>query len=150
MKVFISGSISIKRLRENDIPFLEEIIEGNRTILIGDAFGLDKAVQAYLCENEYQDVLVYYADENIRNNVGGWPTKQIPNPENLTGRLLYKLKDKAMGDDCDSALMFWDGKSKGTEQNMAYLDELDKYYLVITEDSLSVCNMHNINNMIML
>lgn len=150
MKVFISGSISIKRLRENDIPFLEEIIEGNRTILIGDAFGLDKAVQEYLRENEYQDVVVYYSGENIRNNVGGWPTRQIPNPENLTGRLFYKLKDKAMGDDCDSALMFWDGKSKGTEQNMAYLDELDKYYLVITEDSLSVCNMHNINNMIML
>ncbi|MDH6344298.1 hypothetical protein M2480_003191 [Parabacteroides sp. PFB2-12] len=150
MKVFISGSISIKRLRENDIPFLEEIIEGNRTILIGDAFGLDKAVQEYLCKNEYQDVVVYYSGENIRNNVGGWPTRQIPNPENLTGRLLYKLKDKAMGDDCDSALMFWDGKSKGTEQNMTYLDELDKYYLVITEDSLSVCNMHNINNMIML
>ncbi|MDL2281493.1 hypothetical protein LJC44_00055 [Parabacteroides sp. OttesenSCG-928-G06] len=150
MKVFISGSISIKNLRENDIPFLEQIIEGNRTILIGDAFGLDKAVQEYLCENEYQDVIVYYSGENIRNNIGEWPTKQIPNPDNLSGRLLYKLKDKAMGDDCDSALMFWDGKSKGTEQNMAYLDELDKYYLVVAENLLNVCNSHKINNMVIL
>lgn len=150
MKVFISGSISIKSLRENDIPFLEQIIEGNRTILIGDAFGLDKAVQEYMHKNEYRNVIVYYSSECIRNNIGEWKTKQIPNPDNLSGRLLYKLKDKAMGDDCDLALMFWDGKSKGTQQNIDYLDELDKYYLVLTEDSLCVGNIHKINNMTML
>ena len=150
MKVFISGSISIKKLRENDSPFLEQLVEGNRTILIGDAYGLDKAVQEYLYQNDYRNVLVYYSGENIRNNVGNWQTKHILNPDNLTGRALYKLKDKAMGDDCDSALMFWDGKSKGTQQNIDYLEELDKYYLVLTEDGLYCGNMHNINNMIML
>ena len=88
MKVFISGSISIKTLRENDIPYIEQLIESNRTILIGDAYGIDKAVQEYLYKNEYKNVIVYYSGENIRNNIGSWQTKQIPNPDNLTGRLL--------------------------------------------------------------
>lgn len=150
MKVFISGSISIKKLRKYDLPFLEQLIEGNRTILIGDAYGIDKAIQEYLHKNDYQNVIVYYSGENIRNNIGNWKTKQISNPDHLTGRLLYKLKDKAMGDDCDSALVFWDGRSKGTQQNMEYLDELYKYYLVLSGNGLSARNMHNINNMIML
>ncbi|MDH8702703.1 hypothetical protein M2138_002071 [Dysgonomonadaceae bacterium PH5-43] len=150
MKVFISGSISIKNLREHDISFLEQLIEGNITILIGDAFGIDKAVQEYLHNNEYQNVIIYYSGEHIRNNIGEWQTIQIPNPDNLSGRLLYKLKDKAMGDDCDSALMFWDGKSKGTKQNIEYLEELDKYHLVVIENGLHVGNIHKINNMVIL
>ena len=36
-----------------------------------------------------------------------------------------------MGNDCHSALMFWDEKSRGTQQNIEFLDELDKYYLVV-------------------
>jgi len=146
MKIFISGSISIKKLRKRDYPFLEELVEGNKTILIGDAYGVDKAVQEYLHRNEYQNVIVYYSGENIRNNIGNWQTEHILNPDNLMGRLLYKLKDKAMDDDCDSALMFWNGKSKGTQLNMEYLDELDKYYLAVVKDGLYVGNIHKINN----
>lgn len=150
MKVFISGSISIKRLRKREISYLEQLIEDNRDILIGDAYGVDKAVQKYLYINNYQNVTVYYSGGKMRNNIGGWQVKYIPNPDNLTGRLLYRLKDKAMGDDCDSALMFWDGKSKGTLQNIEYMDELYKYYLVVEDGLLHVGNIHKINNMIIL
>jgi hypothetical protein len=48
MKVFISGSISIKSLDEDELGALEQVIEGNRAILIGDAYGVDKAVQQIL------------------------------------------------------------------------------------------------------
>jgi len=96
MNVFISGSISIKKLRKHDKAPLEQIIEGNRTILIGDAYGVDKAVQQILAEREYRQVIVYFSGEKPRNNIGNWQTKQIPNPENLTGRSRYQLKDKAI------------------------------------------------------
>ncbi|GHV11536.1 hypothetical protein FACS1894162_7080 [Bacteroidia bacterium] len=88
MKVFISGSISLKALKEIEIDYLNAIIEGKRTILIGDANGMDKA----------------------------------------------------MAEDCDSALMFWDGKSKGTKHNMDCLKKLGKYYLFL--DRTSPCLVH--------
>ena len=135
MKVFISGSISIKSLKD-DITVIEQIVEAGDTILIGDAFGVDRAVQQYLAEQNYRSVIVYFSGEKLRNNIGNWQTKQIPNPENLTGRNQYQLKDKAMADDCDSAVMFWDCKSKGTKQNMEYMDDIGKHYRVSVADSV--------------
>jgi hypothetical protein len=148
MNIFISGSISIKSLRKNDIAALEQIVEGNHTILIGDANGVDKAVQQYLFEQKYQKVMVYFSGLKLRNNIGNWQTKQIFNPENQTGRMCYQLKDKAMADDCDSGIMFWDGKSKGTKHNIGYMDKLGKYYLVWDGVGLNVGNIHKINEMV--
>jgi len=150
MKVFISGSISTKSLSKNAIAYMEQIVEGNRSILIGDAHGVDRAVQQYLSEQNYQDVIVYFSGQSIRNNIGNWPTKQIPNSQNLTGRSRYQLKDKAMADDCDCGMMFWDGRSKGTQANIDYMEQLDKYYLVLFGKGLDGGNWHNINNMIIL
>ena len=129
-KVFISGSISIKSLDEEQRTVIERVVESNHTILIGDAYGVDKAVQQYLTEKDYRSVIVYFSGEKARNNIGNWQTKQIPNPENLTGRSRYQLKDKAMANDCDCGIMFWDGKSKGTKFNMDYMKSLGKYFLV--------------------
>jgi len=129
-KVFISGSISIKSLDEEQRTVIEQVVETNHTILIGDAYGVDKAVQQYLTEKDYRSVIVYFSGEKARNNIGNWQTKQISNPENLTGRSRYQLKDKAMANDCDCGIMFWDGKSKGTKFNMDYMKNLGKDFLV--------------------
>ena len=150
MKVFISGSISTKSLSKNAIEYMEQVVEGNRIILIGDAHGVDRAVQQYLCEQNYQNVIVYFSGEAVRNNIGNWQTKQIPNPENLTGRSRYQLKDKAMADDCDCGMMFWDGRSKGTQANIDYMEKLGKYYLVLGGGYLSCGNMDKINDMVIL
>ena len=99
MNVFISGSISIKTLKEEDISAIGQIVEEGHTILIGDAYGVDKAVQQYLAKQDYRSVIVYFSGKKLRNNIGNWQTKHIPNPENLTGRSQYQLKDKAMADD---------------------------------------------------
>ena len=131
MKVFISGSISTKLLSKNAIAYLEQIVEGAGTILIGDAHGVDRAVQQYLFEQNYQNVIVYFSGETIRNNIGNWQTKQISNPKNLTGRSRYQLKDKVMADDCDCGMMFWNLRSKGTKDNIDYMEKLGKYYLVL-------------------
>ena len=129
-KVFISGSISLKTLRKDDIAALEQIIKDNSTILIGDAYGVDRAVQQILAERGYKSVIVYFSGANPRNNIGNWQTRQISNPNNLTGKSRYQLKDRAMGADCNSGIMFWDGYSKGTKQNMDCLDTLVKPYIV--------------------
>jgi hypothetical protein len=150
MKVFISGSISKKTLSKNAIEYMEQITEGNRTILIGDAHGVDRAVQQYLSEKNYKNVIVYFSGKEIRNNIGNWQTRQIPNPENLSGRSRYQLKDKAMAEDSDCGMMFWDGKSKGTQANIDSMEKLGKYYLVLCGKGLGGGNWHKINNMIIL
>jgi len=136
MKLFISGSISIKSLKEDDIFVIRQIVEEGHTILIGDAYGVDKAVQQYLAEQNYRSVIVYFSGSTLRNNIGNWQTKHIPNPENLTGRCRYQLKDRAMADDCDSAVMFWNCKSRGTRYNMIYMDEIGKDYRVFIPDTV--------------
>ena len=136
MKIFISGSIGIKSLSEMEILHLDEIIANKHTVLIGDAYGVDKLVQEYLSEQNYEDVIVYFSGEKVRNNKGNWNMKQCLNPENLTGRSFYQMKDKAMADDCDCGLMFWNGKSKGTKHNIVYLERLNKCFRCILMDSL--------------
>jgi len=135
-KIFISGSISRKSLSDSELACLEQIVENENIILIGDAYGADRAVQQWLAERDYRAVIVYFAGENPRNNVGKWQTRNIPNPENLEGRSRYQLKDKAMADECDCAVMFWDGKSKGTKDNMDYMDKLNKKYSATSEKKI--------------
>jgi hypothetical protein len=131
MNIFVAGSISIKSLNEKELLYIDEIIKNEQTILIGDALGVDKAVQEYLLKHNYQKIIVYFSGEKVRNNLGSWHIKQHPNPENLTGKSFYQIKDKAMARDCDCGLFFWDGKSKGTKHNMDCLDALEKQYLIV-------------------
>jgi len=130
-KVFISGSISIKKLDTQAITHLDSIMANKHTVLIGDAFGIDKAVQQYLFQHDYQSVIVYYSGDKIRNNISHWQTKQIPNENHLTGKSLYQLKDVAMAHDSDYGLMIWDGKSSGTKYNMENMTKLGKPFTVI-------------------
>ena len=48
MKVFISGSISIKSLPQAAIQKIDNIMAKDLTVLIGDANGVDRIVQEYL------------------------------------------------------------------------------------------------------
>ncbi|MDR1583925.1 MAG: hypothetical protein LBS55_11845 [Prevotellaceae bacterium] len=133
MKVFISGSISLKALNTQESSLLDSIIAGGQTVLIGDAFGVDKLVQQYLFEHNYQSVIVYYAGDKVRNNIGNWQTKQIDNDNNLTGRCMYQLKDVAMARDADCGLMIWDGKSQGTKFNIENMTKLGKEITIVTD-----------------
>jgi hypothetical protein len=133
MKVFISGSISISELPNSAIRKIDNIIEKNFTIVIGDAKGIDLQVQKYLLKKKYSNVIVYYAGTEIRNNVGGWNTNNIQNENNKKGRELYTLKDMAMAKDSDYGLMIWDGKSKGTLNNILNMKNESKRCFVILD-----------------
>jgi putative RNA 2'-phosphotransferase len=98
---------------------------GGDEILIGDAFGVDKAVQELLANFHYQNVTIYASDGKARNNVAVWRIVAVPS-EVKSGYDFYKQKDIAMAKDCDHGFMIWDGKSRGTLNNIKCLIENGK------------------------
>lgn len=134
MKIFLSGSISIKKIPIKAIEKIDSIIKHNYTILIGDAKGVDLNIQKYLQKKYYQNVTIYFAGENIRNNVGNWETKKIVANHNEKGRELYTLKDISMAQDADYALMIWDGESQGTLNNIKEMKRLEKKFYVVFDN----------------
>lgn len=129
-KVFISGSITIKRLDPQVRARLDNILGRQLPVLVGDAGGVDSAVQRYLLEHGHGAVTVYCSGEAPRNNLGAWPLERVPPPAGLRGRALYTLKDVRMAEDCDLGLMIWDGKSPGTLSNVVELLQRGKTSVV--------------------
>lgn len=136
MNIFISGSINISKLPKSAVQKIDSIIKKNYTILIGDAKGVDLNIQKYLMKKNYNNIIVYFAGERIRNNVGNWKTKNIKSFSNEKGRELYTLKDKAMAQDADYGLMIWDGESQGTLNNIITMKSESKKFFVILEEML--------------
>ncbi len=130
-KVFIGGSITIKTLDDNIIARLDGIINKNLTVLIGDAYGADKEIQQYFASHKYKAVTVYACNNRARNNIGAWNISNIQ-ANGLYGRELYTQKDIAMTNDCDIALMIWDGRSIGTLNNIKRLRSQNKRCIVYT------------------
>lgn len=125
MKIFISGSISIKELNKRITDELDTFAECGHEILIGDAYGADSLVQQHYKELQYNNVTVY-ASNYARNNKGKWNVKIIDVPSNIYGREFYTQKDLAMVNDCDVSFMIWDGISVGTLRNIKQVLSLDK------------------------
>lgn len=92
---------------------IDTIIEKGFTILVGDANGVDKAVQRHLAEKGSRNVIVHCMVANCRNNVGDWPTREITAPKGVRGFAYYVMKDQAMVDDAACGFMLWDGESRG-------------------------------------
>lgn len=134
MKVFISGSISIKKLPKYAIEKIDSIMDKKFTVLVGDAKGADSLVQKYLQKKSYVDVIVYFAGIKLRNNIGNWETKQVLSNNSEKGRSLYTLKDIEMASDADYGLMIWDGKSEGTLNNVSMMKSKDKKFFVVIEE----------------
>lgn len=109
MKVFVSGSRSVKKLPIKCLKSLDRIIELGFEILVGDCYGVDSLVQDYLWEKEYQKVKVFHIGR-CRNNKGFASVK-------IEGDR-YIDKDKAMQKQADYGLAIWDGKSRGTKNNI--------------------------------
>ena len=97
------------------------MIDKGFQILVGDANGADEAVQSYLAEKAYPNVVVHCMERHCRNNVGQWPTHKVPGPKGARGFDFYSAKDRVMADAAEYGLMLWDGKSKGTINNVVNL-----------------------------
>lgn len=109
-KVFIGGSRRISKLNDQIRSKLAEIVDRELEILIGDANGADRAVQAQLAAWKYPRVSVYFVGPKPRNNVGCWPLLHVETPKGLKGFDFFSAKDKRMAREADCGLMLWDGE----------------------------------------
>ena len=76
IKVFIGGSQCIKKLPAIVAARIDNIIDSNFTVLVGDAIGVAACVQKYLAEKAWANALVFCTGIS-RNNAGGWKTMDI-------------------------------------------------------------------------
>ena len=128
--IFLGGSISISKLNNRIIEWLQSIVIQKHKILIGDASGADRAFQEYLAAQQYSDVTVYHSGSFCRNNLSNWKTVSVLAPSYLKGAAFYAAKDRRMAQDATAGFMLWDGKSKGTFSNVKELIRLNKKCLV--------------------
>lgn len=135
MKIFISGSKSISKLPELAKIFIDQFIENNDEILVGDCYGVDAVVQKYLDSKGYSNVTIYCSSETPRNNfvTRAKVCSCAEAAKGLAGSAFHYVKDIQMAQDCDTALMIWDGKSKGTGENIRRVKEMGKPYRIINE-----------------
>lgn len=119
-KVFISGSISIKKLPQEVKNSIDKIINQNFEILVGDAAGIDTLVQDYCLSLNYFNVTVYSISILPRYKASeDFKAKYIEISNSIKKeRERQQQKDKAMTRDSEFTFAIWDGKSKGTYDNI--------------------------------
>ena len=99
-------------------------------MLVGDCYGVDSSVQKFYADIGYDRVTIYASNGKARNNVGKWNIKNVPVSAGVHGFDFYRQKDIAMARDADYGMMIWDGKSRGTMNNILTMFEQGKPVLV--------------------
>jgi len=119
-KVFISGSISIKKLPQEVKNSIDKITEQNIEILVGDADGIDTLVQNYCLSLNYYNLTVYSISILPRYKANKkFNTKYIEVTDSIKKeRERQQEKDKAMTMDSEFTFTIWDSKSKGSYANI--------------------------------
>jgi hypothetical protein len=141
-KVFIGGSRRISRLSDQIRARIERMIDADLLILLGDANGADKAVQAYLKSRNYDLVEIFCAGASCRNNVGHWRVRSI-SAESLKGFDFYAAKDRAMANEASYGFMIWDGESVGTLMNVVRLVRQKKPAVIYVGPTKSFVDLRN-------
>jgi len=119
--VFIGGSRHVSRLNAQVKERLKNVIASGHRVVVGDANGADKAVQRFLRDANYRNVIVFCSGERPRNNLGPWDVQSVTPAEQRRGFQFYAAKDREMAREADFGLMIWDGKSPGTALNILRL-----------------------------
>lgn len=134
MIVFISGSSKLKSLDKRMTDCLDEYMAKKASFIVGDCYGADEFAQDYLKKHNYEDVTVYCSTQEPRwkrcrysNYVSLWEKAQ-----GKTGEEFYQVKDKAMCEECDIAVAFWNGNSYGVKCNIERCLSLEKILEVFT------------------
>jgi hypothetical protein len=89
--------------------------------------------------------------DHCRNNVGNWPTREVAAPRGAKGFDYYSLKDRAMAETADYGLMLWDGKSKGTVNNVVNLSRDHKpvvVYVVPTRQFRTIKTLEDLKSLL--
>lgn len=151
MKIFVAGARSVKELTEDVKKKLLSISEKRFDVLVGDCYGVDTAVQNYLISLNYRNVTVFASNGVARNNKGNWKVENVVVEEKTKGSDFYRQKDIAMTNAADYGFMIWDGKSKGTLNNIVGLVAQGKkvvVYLVGVDKMISLSSFDDINSLV--
>ncbi len=144
-KIFISGSMSIIRIDNKVKERIDNIINSNFPILLGDADGVDTSIQELVNSKGYKKVTIYCSGNHVRNNIGRWKVKKIITNYKKNTRLFFTAKDIQMANECDYGLMIWDSKSTGTLSNVYELLSQEKKSLVFVNKLKSFIKITNID-----
>lgn len=143
--VFIGGSRTISQLSDLVRRRLDTIADKQIPVLVGDANGADKAVQAYLRDIHYEGVTVFCTGTVCRNNLGDWPVTQVE-PSGIgirKDRKFFALKDRAMSGKATHGFMLWDGESLGTLVNVVRLRREGRTSVVYLRPTNSFIDVRN-------
>jgi len=146
-KVFVGGSRRMGRLNGEIRRRLDNILAQLFTVLVGDAGGVDKAVQQHYADKQYNNVIVFCSGVSCRNNIGGWETKHIQINRSTKDYRFYMAKDIEMAKEADYGFMIWDTQSSGTLSNMLELLEMGKKVLVYTIPNKEFVQLHSIEDL---
>lgn len=136
MKVFIAGPRAISKLNKRVEERLYNIYNKQLTVVVGDANGVDKAIQQYFYNLKYKNVFVYASLGKARCNIGNWKIENVEVKKKIRGYDFYAAKDLKMAEDADYGFMLWNGKSKGTLNNIINLTNRNKKTLIyFTKDN---------------
>lgn len=119
--IFVSGSLSIRQLPQVVKARLGKIVDDGLPVLVGDAPGVDTAVQLYLSDWNVDAVTVFCSGSTPRNNIGGWPVTRVKADARPGTRDWYSAKDREMSLLAGAGLVIWDGTSKGSFANIRRL-----------------------------
>lgn len=136
--VFISGSSKTqfedsgyyrKELPKEIQNKIEQYMNEKKTILVGDAPGIDRQVQDFLNDRGYMDVEVYSPGKKVRYSANEkWNTNlvDVPDAEEGSGEWL-RGKDEAMTNRADEGLaVILDEGAKATRNNIERLGSQNK------------------------
>ena len=147
IRVFISGSMRIKRLDKSVLSRINNILDKEYGVIVGDADGVDSSIQEYLKQKGANFVRVYCTGSRPRNNIGNWETKNISTTSKPGTRAYFTAKDIEMANDCDYGLMVWDTKSTGTLSNAIELLSRHKKSLVYVNKAKEFITVSDIKDL---
>jgi hypothetical protein len=140
-KVFIGGPRTLESLHPGVKQRLDTYMDKGRQVLIGDADGADKAVQAYLKVKRHRDVQVYFVGNEPRNNLGKWVVRQVDPDGAKRGLERDAARDRVMAHEAEAGFMVWDGKDVDTIMNVWRLVVLRKTTVIFDSRTQSLFNV---------
>ena len=147
MTVFVGGSRRISRLNDTIRSRADNIVHQKLKVVIGDANGADKAMQQHFAAKDYKNVVVYCMGEHWRNNLGNWPTRHISAERDRKDFAYYATKDREMANEASYGFMIWDGKSKGTLNNILNLLTQRKKVVVYFSDDKECYTLRSLDDL---
>jgi hypothetical protein len=116
------------------------------TILISDAPGVDNTIQRYLADKHYENVWVFHTGDRCRNNLDQRKIKAIDATSSQKGSEFYALKDVEMAREADYGLMVWDGRNRGTRNNVHNLLKCGKPVVVFLSTNQFFYTLRNVED----